>query len=100
MEEGDPELKVVMVGPPGSGKSSMILSLTSDAYKNISEHTTTVFDKYCAKVEDSAGQSYQLRCGNPTQSCVQQCESLIPFIRLRTNEYHYPLITYYSSITH
>ena len=66
MEEGDPELKVVMVGPPGSGKSSMILSLTSDAYKNISEHTTTVFDKYCAKVEDSAGQSYQLRCGNPT----------------------------------
>ena len=77
MEEGDPELKVVMVGPPGSGKSSMILSLTSDAYKNISEHTTTVFDKYCAKVEDSAGQSYQLRCVNPTQSCVQQCESLI-----------------------
>ena len=65
MEEGDPELKGVMVGPPGSGKSSMILSLTSDAYKNISEHTTTVFDKYCAKVEDSAGQSYQLRCGNP-----------------------------------
>ena len=53
MEEGHPDLKVVLVGPPDSGKSSMILSLTSDAYKNISEHTPTVFDTYRAKVGDS-----------------------------------------------
>ena len=36
MNEGHLDLKVVLVGPPDSGKSSMILSLTSDAYKNIS----------------------------------------------------------------
>ena len=61
MEEGHPDLKVVLVGPPDSGKSSMILSLTSDAYKNISEHTPTVFDTYRAKIGDSDGQTYQLR---------------------------------------
>ena len=61
MEEGHPDLKVVLVGPPDSGKSSMILSLTSDAYKNISEHTPTVFDTYRARIGDSEGQTYQLR---------------------------------------
>ena len=69
MEEGHPDLKVVLVGPPDSGKSSMILSLTSDAYKNISEHTPTVFDTYRAKVGDSEGQSYQLRCRSNIRLC-------------------------------
>ena len=61
MGETLPDMKVVLVGPPSSGKSSMILSLTSDAYKVISEHTPTVFDSYRAKVEGNNGQTYQLR---------------------------------------
>ena len=69
MEEGHPDLKVVLVGPPDSGKSSMILSLTSDAYKNISEHTPTVFDTYRARIGDSDGQTYQLRCRSNTELC-------------------------------
>ena len=36
------ELKVVLVGPPGSGKSSMILALTSNSFKTV--HSPTTFD--------------------------------------------------------
>ena len=36
MKEVHLDIKVVLVGPPDSGKSSTILSLASDAYKNIS----------------------------------------------------------------
>ena len=63
------DLKVVLVGPPDSGKSSMILSLTSDAYKNISEHTPTVFDTYRARIGDSEGQTYQLRYRSNVKLC-------------------------------
>ena len=69
MNEGYLDLKVVLVGPPDSGKSSMILSLTSDAYKNISEHTPTVFDTYRANIGDSDGQTHQLRCIKDTTLC-------------------------------
>ena len=52
------DLKVVLVGPPGSGKSSMIYSLTTKTFKNV--HSPTAFDNYTAKVEDGQ-KTYQLR---------------------------------------
>ena len=52
------ELKVVLVGPPGSGKSSMIHSLTTNTFKTV--HSPTAFDNYTAKVEDGQ-KTYQLR---------------------------------------
>ena len=52
------DLKVVLVGPPGSGKSSMIYSLTTNTFKNV--HSPTAFDNYTAKVEDGQ-KTYQLR---------------------------------------
>ena len=61
MGENLPHMKVVLVGPPSCGKSSMILSSTSEAYKVISEHTPTVFDSYGATVKGNNGHTYQLR---------------------------------------
>ena len=52
------DLKVVLVGPPGSGKSSMILSLTTNTFKTV--HSPTTFDNYAATIEDGQ-KSYQLR---------------------------------------
>ena len=52
------ELKVVLVGPPGSGKSSMIHSLTTNTFKTV--HSPTAFDNYTAKVADGQ-KTYQLR---------------------------------------
>ena len=52
------ELKVVLVGPPGSGKSSMILALTTNTFKTV--HSPTTFDNYAATIEDGQ-KSYQLR---------------------------------------
>ena len=52
------DLKVVLVGPPGSGKSSMILSLTTKTFKTV--HSPTTFDNYAATIEDGQ-KSYQLR---------------------------------------
>ena len=49
-------LKIVLVGPPGEGKSSMILSLTTNTFKDF--HSPTEFENY--KVDD-AQQSYVLR---------------------------------------
>ena len=71
MGETLPDMKVVLVGPPSCGKSSMILSLTSDAYKVISEHTPTVFDSYRAKVEGNNGQIYQLRYKKKSLQCFE-----------------------------
>ena len=52
------DLKVVLVGPPGTGKSSMIHCLTTNTFKTV--HSPTAFDNYTAKIED--GQTtYQLR---------------------------------------
>ena len=51
-------LKVVLVGPPGTGKSSMIHALTTNTFKTV--YSPTAFDNYTAKIED--GQKiYQLR---------------------------------------
>ena len=53
------ELKVVLVGPPGSGKSSMILSLTANGtFKTV--HSPTTFDNYTATIEDGQ-KRYRLR---------------------------------------
>ena len=52
------DLKVVLVGPPGTGKSSMIQSLTTNTFKTV--HSPTAFDNYTAKVEDGQ-KTYQLR---------------------------------------
>ena len=52
------ELKVVLVGPPGSGKSSMILALTSNSFKTV--HSPTTFDNYTATIEDGQ-KRYRLR---------------------------------------
>ena len=52
------ELKVVLVGPPGSGKSSMITCVTGQTFKTV--HSPTIYDNYAATIED--GQTrYQLR---------------------------------------
>ena len=52
------DLKVVLVGPTGTGKSSMISCLTTNTFKTV--HSPTAFDNYTAKIED--GQTtYQLR---------------------------------------
>ena len=52
------DLKVVLVGPPGTGKSSMIHSLTTNTFKTV--HSPTAFDNYTAKIEDGQ-KTYQLR---------------------------------------
>ena len=52
------DLKVVLVGPPGTGKSSMIHYLTTKTFKTV--HNPTAFDNYTAKVEDGQ-KTYQLR---------------------------------------
>ena len=52
------ELKVVLVGPPQSGKSNMILALTTNTFKTV--HSPTTFDNSAVTIED--GQKiYQLR---------------------------------------
>ena len=53
-----PSFKVVLVGPPGTGKSSMIHSLTTKTFKTF--HSPTAFDNRTAKIEDGQN-SYQLR---------------------------------------
>ena len=55
-----PSFKVVLVGPPGTGKSSMIHSLTTKTFKTF--HSPTAFDNRTAKIEDGQN-SYQLRWG-------------------------------------
>ena len=52
------DLKVVLVGPPGSGKSSMIHSLTTKTFSIV--HSPTMFDNYTAKIVDGQ-KRYQLR---------------------------------------
>ena len=55
-----PFFKVVLVGPPGTGKSSMIHYLTTNTFKTF--HSPTAFDNRTAKIEDGQN-SYQLRWG-------------------------------------
>ena len=52
------DLKVVLVGRPWCGKSSMILSLTTNTFKTV--HSPTKFDNYAAKIEDGQ-KRYRLR---------------------------------------
>ena len=52
------DLKVVLVGPHGTGKSSMIHSLITNTFKTV--HSPTAFDNYTAKVVDGQ-KTYQLR---------------------------------------
>ena len=52
------ELKVVLVGPPGSGKSSMITCVTGQTFKTV--HSPTTFDNYTATIEDGQ-KRYRLR---------------------------------------
>ena len=54
-------LKVVVVGPPMGGKSSMLLALTTGAICD--EYTPTTFDNYAIEMEES-GKKYDLRLVN------------------------------------
>ena len=53
--------RCVVVGPPRSGKTSMLLNITTGETSDESkEHIPTVFDNYATKI-DHAGQQYELR---------------------------------------
>ena len=57
-------IKCVVVGPPRSGKSSMLLNLTTgETSDETKEHIPTVFENYKTKIEH-AGQKYELRYGS------------------------------------
>ena len=59
--EGVLPIKCVVVGPPRSGKSSMLLNLTTgETSDETKEHIPTVFENYATKIEHS-GQKYELR---------------------------------------
>ena len=55
-----PDLRCVLVGPPDSGKSSMLLALTTGTCEASDTYAPTVFDNYTATVEDG-GRKYPLR---------------------------------------
>ena len=47
-------IKCVVVGPPRSGKSSMLLNLTTgETSDEKKEHIPTVFENYATKIEHS-----------------------------------------------
>ena len=53
--------RCVVVGPPRSGKSSMLLNITTgETSDETKEHIPTVFDNYATKI-DHAGKQYELR---------------------------------------
>ena len=54
-------IKCVVVGPPRSGKSSMLLNLTTgEKSDDTKEHIPTIFENYATKIEH-LGQKYELR---------------------------------------
>ena len=54
-------IKCVLTGPPRSGKSSMLLNLTTgQTADDEKEYTPTVFDNYATSIEQR-GQTYELR---------------------------------------
>ena len=59
--EGVPPIKCVVVGPPRSGKSSMLLNLTTgETIDDSKGYTPTIFDNYATSIEHK-GQTYELR---------------------------------------
>ena len=58
---GATPIKCVVVGPPRSGKSSILLNLTTgETSDEKKEHIPTVFENYATEIEYT-GQKYELR---------------------------------------
>ena len=54
-------IKCVVVGPPRSGKSSMLLNITTgETVDDGKDYTPTVFDNFATSIEHK-GQTYELR---------------------------------------
>ena len=48
------DIRCVLVGPPDSGKSSMLLALPTGTYQNPETYAPTAFDNYTATIEDGS----------------------------------------------
>ena len=58
---GPVPIKCVVLGPPRSGKSSMLLNLTTgETSDECKEYWPTIFDNYATSIEHQ-GQTYELR---------------------------------------
>ena len=55
-----PDIRCVLVGPPHSGKSSMLLALTTGTHQKQQTYAPTAFDNYTATIEDGS-QKYTMR---------------------------------------